>query len=61
MSIPDLETEIIYLENRLSHFEYLLELSVENNELPSRTTPILNEVKKLSEKLDELKKVSMIR
>jgi len=60
MSVTDLETEINYLENRLSHFEWLLELSIENNQQPARTM-ILIEVMKLSEKLDELKKVNMLK
>jgi hypothetical protein len=61
MSIPDIETEISFLENRLAHFEYLLDLSIKNNDVLTRTKAILHEVKKLSEKLNELKRVSMIK
>lgn len=61
MSIPDLDSEISSLENRLAHFEYLLELSIKNNDVLTRTKAILHEVKKLSEKLNELRRVNLIK
>jgi hypothetical protein len=61
MSVHDLEIEMIALEKRLAHFEDLLELSIKNNDTLTRTRAILHEVKKLSEKLNELKRVSLIK
>ena len=60
MSVPDLKLEIRSLEKLLTHFENLLELSIKNNDTQSRTNVILQEINKLSEKLDELKRVSIL-
>ena len=60
MLVPDLKLEIRSLEKRLAHFENLLELSIKNNDAQTRTNVILQEINKLYEKLDELKRVSML-
>ena len=61
MSVPQLEAEIAALENRLKYFENLLELSIKNNEVLGKTKTILHEVKKLSEKLNALKRLNKIK
>jgi hypothetical protein len=61
MLTPGLEIEITFLEKRLAHFEHLLELSKKNNHGQTRTNAILQEINKLSEKLNELKSVSLLK
>jgi len=57
---PDLQAEIAALEIQLKHFENLLDQSIINNEVLAKTKLILHEVKKVSEKLNELKRLNGI-
>jgi hypothetical protein len=61
MLTPGLEIEITFLEKRLAHFVHLLELSKKNNDGQTRTNAILQEINKLSEKLNELRSVSLLK
>ena len=61
MSLHQLETEIATLEKRVKYFENLLEVSIKNNEVLGKTKAILHEIKKLSEKLNALKRLNKIR
>lgn len=60
MQTPDLQAEIAALEIQLKHFENLLDQSIINNEVLAKTKLILHEVKKVSEKLNELKRLNGI-
>jgi len=61
MQLPQIDAEIAALETRLKHFEDLLELSIKNNDVLAKTKTILQEVKKLSEKLNALKRLNKIK
>lgn len=53
---PDNKEEIIRLENQLRHYEKLLDDSFAKNQVLAETKIIFHELKKISERLMELKK-----
>jgi hypothetical protein len=61
MPTTNLQKGITALETRLKHFEKLFDQSIKNNEVLAKTKVILNEVKRLSEKLNELKRTNGIK
>jgi hypothetical protein len=56
MQAPDHKSEIIELENQLRQYEKLLDESFAKNQVLAETKIIFHELKKISEKLIELKK-----
>ena len=57
--MPDKEINaaIILLESQLKNYEKLLDDSITNNEILSKTKVILRELKKVAEDLNELKRL----
>ncbi|HLA58846.1 MAG TPA: hypothetical protein VK622_08800 [Puia sp.] len=57
--MPDKEINaaILLLESQLKDYERLLDESITNNEILARTKVILRELKKVSEDLNELKRL----
>lgn len=56
MESPDHQAEIVSLENQLRHYEKLLDESFAKNQVLAETKIIFHELKKISERLIELKK-----
>jgi hypothetical protein len=61
--MPDKEINaaILVLENQLKEYEKLLDDSITNNEILAKTKIILRELKKVSEDLNELKRLKAIK
>ncbi|HET7000829.1 MAG TPA: hypothetical protein VFI33_05960 [Puia sp.] len=55
---PNHEAEIASLELQLKEYEIFLTKSIENNEIFAKTKIILNEIKRISQKIIALKKLS---
>ena len=60
--MPDKEINaaIALLENQLKQYEKLLDESISNDEILSKTKVILRELKQVSEELNELKRLKKI-
>jgi hypothetical protein len=52
---------IVLLESELEHYEKLLDESITNNEILSRTKIILRKLKQVSEDLNKLKRLKAIK
>jgi hypothetical protein len=57
MPTKEINAAIIALEAQLSHYEKLLDQSISNNEILAKTKVILRELRKVSQELNELKKL----
>jgi hypothetical protein len=61
MPTKEVNAAIVVLENQLKHYEKLLDESITNNEILAKTKLILRELKKVSEDLNELKRLKKIK
>ena len=52
---------IVLLESELKHYEKLLDESISNNEILSRTKIILRKLKQVSEDLNKLRRLKAIK
>jgi hypothetical protein len=57
MPTKEIEAAITVLEAQLSHYEKLLDQSISNNVILSKTKIILQELRQVSKELIELKKI----
>jgi hypothetical protein len=57
MPTKEIDAAIKALEIQLRHYENLLDQSIRNNEILSQVKVIYHDLKKVSEKLRELKKI----
>jgi hypothetical protein len=57
MPVEEINAAIIKLESQLKHFENLLDHSISNGVILSKTKIILRELKQVSQKLNELKRL----
>lgn len=57
MPTKEIDAAIKALEIQVSHYENLLDQSIRNNEILSQVKVIYHDLKKVSEKLKELKKI----
>jgi len=58
---PNHEAEIASLELQLKEYEIFLARSIEKNEIFAKTKIILNEIKRISQKIIALKKLSGLK
>ena len=61
MPEKEINAAILVLENQLKHYEKLLDDSITNNEILSKTKIILRKLKQVSEDLNELKRLKAIK
>jgi hypothetical protein len=61
MPTKEVNAAIVALENQLKHYEKLLDESITNNEILAKTKLILRELKKVSEDLNELKRLKKVK
>ncbi len=61
MPEKEITAAIELLESQLKHYEKMLDDSISNNEILARTKVILRELKKVSEDLNELKRLKAIK
>lgn len=61
--MPDKEINaaIVLLESQLNHYEKLLDESITNNEILSKTKIILRKLKQVTEDLNDLKRLKAIK
>ena len=61
MPEKEINAAIVLLESELEHYEKLLDESITNNEILSRTKIILRKLKQVSEDLNKLKRLKAIK
>lgn len=61
MPEKEINAAIVLLESELKHYEKLLDESISNNEILSRTKIILRKLKQVSEDLNKLKRLKAIK
>lgn len=61
MPEKEINAAIVVLEKELKHYEKLLDDSITNNEILSKTKIILRKLKQVSEDLNELKRLKAIK
>jgi hypothetical protein len=57
MPTKEINAAITVLEERLKHYENLLDRSISNDEILSKTKVILRHLKKVAQELNDLKKI----